>query len=480
MKKFLLIVACALTTAAGMANETKTFTDQLEVSVNGTSSTQQTTVSVEMLEDNYINFVLENFVLEADGDELNVGNIEISNLFLRDKGDYKSFSYNANLKIKPGNMAGVAEDEWMGPMLGNVPLILNGKLTDNKVYVTIDIDMMESIQQVISVKFGSDFAAATVANTLSLQNTLSTKSTSTYVEDYGQEMVFDDINGFATVVEELNTTDINLCLYDVVLSIGTETAPLGQIVVNGIETIDRGAYKEFNWTGDVDVLEGLCPAVLKGKYNGQNIYYTLSIDADAISQIIDFKCGSDFAPAAVEGAASKYADKLVVSVNETTTDPMDANVEVEHLNNGGINFVLKNFVMELEGNEMKVGNIAIEDLPLYDGNGYKYFNYTGNLNILPGELAGTDEEDWIGPMLGNIPLRLKGRLTNDKLYVELDIDMVSLDQIIHVVFGSEIESAISGIVADAQKGGAIYDLQGRRVQNATKGIYIVNGKKVVK
>ncbi len=32
---------------------------------------------------------------------------------------------------------------------------------------------------------------------------------------------------------------------------------------------------------------------------------------------------------------------------------------------------------------------------------------------------------------------------------------------------------------DAQGSQLIYDLQGRRVENPTKGIYIVNGRKVV-
>ena len=38
-----------------------------------------------------------------------------------------------------------------------------------------------------------------------------------------------------------------------------------------------------------------------------------------------------------------------------------------------------------------------------------------------------------------------------------------------------IESVVNGINANA----AIYDLSGRRVEKATKGIYIVNGKKMI-
>ncbi len=41
-------------------------------------------------------------------------------------------------------------------------------------------------------------------------------------------------------------------------------------------------------------------------------------------------------------------------------------------------------------------------------------------------------------------------------------------------------TGIQGVVSTAKKNGAIYDLQGRRVEKALKGIYIVDGKKIVK
>ena len=39
---------------------------------------------------------------------------------------------------------------------------------------------------------------------------------------------------------------------------------------------------------------------------------------------------------------------------------------------------------------------------------------------------------------------------------------------------------IEGIENDSEEPVIIYDLQGRRVKNIGKGIYIVNGKKIVK
>ena len=42
------------------------------------------------------------------------------------------------------------------------------------------------------------------------------------------------------------------------------------------------------------------------------------------------------------------------------------------------------------------------------------------------------------------------------------------------------ETAIEGIEAEGTANAVVYDLAGRRVQNAQKGVFIVNGKVVVK
>ena len=50
---------------------------------------------------------------------------------------------------------------WMGPMFGEIPMNLKGKMNDEKLYVTIDIDMQETIGQVVYVQLGTDdFSAA--------------------------------------------------------------------------------------------------------------------------------------------------------------------------------------------------------------------------------------------------------------------------------------------------------------------------------
>ena len=489
MKKILLLMVAAVMAVASMA-ETKQYTDQLVVTVNDEETRMTTSVEVEFLEDDYIDFRLRNFMLSSGSEDMYVGNIEINNLFLTDKGSYKTFSYNANLQIKDGDLEGV--DTWVGPMLGNVPLVLKGKLTDSKLYVTIDIDMMSSISQMIFVKFGTDFEAPTITDTKAFTATLKSQMTSLDPGNYGAVLELDDAENYSATLQILNTGNFNFILNNIAISFGGESLTLGNLTLNDVETTNRGEYNDLTWSGTAAFEDGAAagvpfPCTLKGKYDGNNLYYALTVgESDAWEAIYDFVFGIDFAPLTPIGAGKIYDDKLVVTVDEETTAPMDAHVLVTPLDNGGINFTLKNFTMVLSGNEMHVGNIEIADLKLYDGNSYQYFNYSNNLTILPGDEEGVDVSEYIGPLLGEIPLRMRGRMTTDRLYVVIDIDMEvgGIMQVIHVEFGSMIADGINSIESDLVNGelanGRCYDLAGRLITKATKGIYIVNGKKVVR
>ena len=116
---------------------------------------------------------------------------------------------------------------------------------------------------------------------------------------------------------------------------------------------------------------------------------------------------------------------------------MPTTVTVETLETGDINFVLKNF--NLMG-EINVGNIVVEELML-EGSNQKTFSFDGNLDITAGDIEGVEKEAYLGPMISPIPLKLNGKITDEKLYVTIDIDMQAmLGQTIHVTFGTEFPS----------------------------------------
>ena len=65
-------------------------------------------------------------------------------------------TYNAPMTIQPGDMEGIAETDWIGPLVGEIPLQLQGKMNDEKLFATIYIDMMSTLGQIIKVQLGTD------------------------------------------------------------------------------------------------------------------------------------------------------------------------------------------------------------------------------------------------------------------------------------------------------------------------------------
>ena len=166
-----------------------------------------------------------------------------------------------------------------------------------------------------------------------------------------------------------------------------------------------------------------------------------------------------------------YTDVLQVIINGQGATPQDATIQVEKVAGGTYNLSLKNFMLD----GIAVGNIVLTDISVDEANGIKSFSTKQNINITEGEDA---SQSWIGPMLGEVPVDLKGKMTADKLYCTIDIDMSAmLGQVINVLFGSDITSGISAVKGDVENV-VIYDLTGRRIDAITApGVYIVNGKK---
>ena len=488
MKKFLLIAMALVATFTAKA-ETKQFTDQLVVSVNESVNTMTANVEVDFLEDDFINFHLNNFILvQTEGDktdEMYVGNIAINNLYLTQKNGYQAFSYNANLLISAGDMEGKDEEDWVGPLLGPVPVVMHGTLQGEKLFVNIDINMV-SLEQIISVKFGKQFIAdPTVTTTKDFTATMTTLMTG---DQEGETVTVDLMpQTITTTLTALSNGDINLKIKNLMMAAGEESMLLGDLPLNNIEMVKRGVntffYSGFaGFEGEGSVLAGaLITAQLQGKWEGDDLFYTLTVNVPAMGIVFDFTFSENkYAPTVLN--TKVYDDNIVVRVNESVTDPMAASVKVERLSNGNINFSLPDFIMDLEGNKMYVGNITIDDLPLIESDGkrsYELINYNGMLRITEGS---DDSQFWIGPELGFIPLRMKGKLTADKLYVTIDIDMQeSLSQTISVEFGSDIANGISSVSNEQlTKDNAVYDLSGRRIVKPTKGLYIQNGKKIIR
>lgn len=132
--------------------------------------------------------------------------------------------------------------------------------------------------------------------------------------------------------------------------------------------------------------------------------------------------------------ATDYTDQLEVIVNgESATQ--NATISVTKQDDGKYTLSLKNFVLQSDDQTMGIGNITLTDIEGVEKDGVTTIKINKSINITEGD--DTSVGMWMGPMLGPVPINTVAELRGDKLYVVIDIDMMSsLQQIIKVVFGN--------------------------------------------
>lgn len=149
MRKLSTLFCAVLMTLSAMATDYK---GNLTVSVNGEGSTQPATISIVENAGKY-NLSILNFMLGEGESVLPVGNIVIENVTGAVVGNLTTLYVNKNITIQKGNAAGIADDAWLGPMLGEVPVKMSSSFNTNGFLgVNIDINMV-TLGQVISVTF---------------------------------------------------------------------------------------------------------------------------------------------------------------------------------------------------------------------------------------------------------------------------------------------------------------------------------------
>ena len=126
-----------------MALNATNYACHLKVVVNG-HVTEQDLVEVVVTNNNgTYDLSLKNFVLESDGENIPVGNIEVNGVTGTDEYGYTTIIYNEPITITPGDDP--QYDYWLGPMLGAVPVNLTARFTDAAANATIDIQLGDMV-----------------------------------------------------------------------------------------------------------------------------------------------------------------------------------------------------------------------------------------------------------------------------------------------------------------------------------------------
>ena len=313
-----------------------------------------------------------------------------------------------------------------------------------------------------------------------------TAQTKTYTDELAVT-----ING--TVSDPMQTTinvepktdgTYTLSLLNFIMVSGEDAIPVGNIVVPGISyqtvngidnfaskqdiVITEGSIEAEEWLGP---MLGDVPVDITGKMTDGSLYCTINIDlTEVLGQVIDVEFGKDIK------VARSYEDDLVVTINGMSTQQR-ATINVDEKIDGTYTLSLNNFMLADGEDIIPVGNIVLHNIAAENVDGVQKFAVKQDIVITEGSI---EAEEWLGPMLGDVPVDMTGKMTEYKLYCNIDIDMTAiLGQTINVKFGQEDLAGIKDITLE-NSANVIYDITGRRIETITAaGIYIVNGKKAL-
>lgn len=277
-----------------------------------------------------------------------------------------------------------------------------------------------------------------------------------------------------------------LSLLNFVMVDGEDNIPVGNIVVPAIAVTESNGIKNFTTKQTVPLTEG-DPEIagfwlasmlqeitvdIKGKMTDGSLYCTIDIDlTEAMGQVVAVTFGKDIK------ATRNYTDALVVTINGNSSTPQQTKINVDEKTDGTYTLSLNNFMLVDTESTIPVGNIVIHNIAADEADGVKNFEVNQKINIVEGDV---EAPFWMGPQLGEVPVDMTGKMTEYKLYCDINIDMTaSLNQVINVKFGNEDVTGIEQIAGEKGEK-VVFDLTGRRVEAITApGIYIVNGKKVI-
>ena len=433
MKKTLLTILCAFFGLCAMAQNQKTYNEKYIVAVNEEpGEPKDGQIVIEDNADGTINFVVKDLMVTMGNSDVSLGDIRIEGCEVVELDGDRYFENEGEYTIPASSLP--ADMQFMAGFFKDIPYSLGGVMNDERLFATMEIHMT-SLQQEIDVVIGdpSVFFSETegMVYTEQLLVTINGNPTEPRMADV---TVYYNPDG--TVNFELKNFFFNLEGFE---------APVGTIYVENIparEGDDGLLYLEYDGSitiqdGDLEGIDtwvgpmlGPIDVSLRGKMSEDKLFVTIDMP-NAMGQAVFVQLGTDNF-----GAEGKvYTEQLLVSINGQPTEPRMADVTVYDNSDGTVNFELKNFFFNLEGYEAPVGTIFVENIPAREGeDGLLYLEYDGSITIQNGDLEGVGT--WVGPLLGPIDISLRGKMSEDKLFVTIDMPN-AMGQAVFVQLGSD-------------------------------------------
>ena len=517
MKKTLLSLALALLSSLSMS--AKDYTETLVVTVvNGTATRQTATISVDKNDDGTYNFNLKNFMLKMGDQSMGIGNITLNNLKAATSSKGDVVSTHQDIAITAGDDPNVSN--WMGPMLGTIPLDLKLLVNDKKLYTLIDIDMQQTLKQTIHVTFGDnyqlpnsgfeDYRTEQITKlddsykqiTVNVEEPLNWHSFASATGDFVQAAnAFSDPHTYSSDVVRSGATGKKSLLL-------TSASVFG-IVANG--TITTGRMQAGAMTAaDTKNCAFLSTDNTSTDSHGDPFYALMDGTPDSIAVWVKFKQGTPNAdhPYATVSAAitdgTYYQDPQDKDYTNVVATAKNAQIASN-------NFEWQRIVVPFKytGNDVKAkamlvtlstnadpgqgsaaDNLYVDDISLIYNVDKPAVTVNGKAVTLDNAEISTTAENPAAAVVvattankGSFAAVSELSSTDDQrklqlLYCSDDLQTIKTYTL---VINKGAETGISQIKTATNKDSKVYDLNGREVKTMHHGnVYILNGKKVLK
>ena len=497
MKKIftsLMVAFAAMTASATDYNE------PIVVTVNGVSSEQTGVISVVQNGENY-DLTMKNFVLESEDGPMGVGNVALTGIVPQAVGDVTLLQTSATVTITDGDDPNIPF--WMASMLPPVPVDLRGKIEDGHLRCYIDIDMMETLGQVIQVAIGKGYQMPNQSF-----ETWHTSSDS-YVEPNAWHS-FESASGILaslaghhiTKSDDAHTGDASARIYATsifgIVANGTMTT--GRMNAGSMSAADtsNNAYVDMSKT-DTDG-------------NGDPYYTPLYTRPDSVAVWVKFKQGkaNDSYPYATMSAAitdgTYYQDpedkeytNVVAKASCNTIEQTNGewvrisapfSYTENTVNPQAVLITLSTNAAAGKGSandELLVDDIALiynaslaslkvlgQEVPDFSSDVKEYTVTTTNSTLTADDVEAV--ADGISALVAKTVEPVEGGFRVTVQVFSGDMEAVN-EYVVNV--SATNSSSITEVPAVTAKSDAVYNLSGQQVKKPQKGLYITNGKKVV-
>ena len=161
MKKIFTLLALVCCSLSVLAEDYKC---NLAVWVNNIAADpQQMNISATKQGDGKYTLELKNFILYSEGAPMPVGNITVNDIDAASENGDDAISTKQGITITAGEVEGIAESDWLGPMLclaagGTINITLDGSISSNGILTAeLGIPFTEDMDIKVMIKSSNAF-----------------------------------------------------------------------------------------------------------------------------------------------------------------------------------------------------------------------------------------------------------------------------------------------------------------------------------